>query len=64
MQDLLNFVYERCRKWRLKINFSKTNVMHFRNKDRICSHFEFKIGSEVLSILLFIDISEFILMKI
>ena len=49
MQDLLNFVYEWCRKWRLKINFSKTNVMHFRNKGRMCSNFEF---------------SEFILMKI
>ena len=48
MQDLLNFVYECCRKWRLKINFSKENVMHFRNKGRMCSNFEFKIGSEAI----------------
>ena len=48
MQGLLNFVYEWCRKWRLKINFSKTNVMHCRNKGRMCSNFEFKIGSEAI----------------
>ena len=46
MQGFLNFVYEWYRKWRLKLNFSKTNVMHFRNKGRICSNFEFKVGSE------------------
>lgn len=63
MQELLNFVYELCRKWRLKINFSKTDVMQFRNKGRMCSNFEFKVA-RLMSTLLFIDISEFILMKI
>ena len=48
MQDLVNFVYEWCRKWRLKIIFSKTNVTHFINKGRMCSNFEFKIGSEAI----------------
>ena len=48
MQDLLNFVHEWCRKWRLIINFSKTNAMHFRNKGKARSNFEFKIGDQLL----------------
>ena len=31
MQELLNFVNDWCRKWRLIINLSKSNAMHFRN---------------------------------
>ena len=31
LQGLLNFVYEWCKRRMLKINFSKTSVMHFSN---------------------------------
>ena len=48
MQDLLNFVNEWCRKWRLIINFSKTNAMHFRNKGKRCSNFDFKVGNHTV----------------
>ena len=27
------------------INFSKTNAMHFRNKGKRCSNFDFKVGN-------------------
>ena len=46
MQDLLNFVNALCRIWRLKINFSKTNAIHFRNKGKNQSNFEFKVGNQ------------------
>ena len=46
MQDLLNFVNAWCRKWHLKINFSKTNAKHFRNKGKNQSNFEFKVGNQ------------------
>ena len=46
MQDLLNFVYEWCKKWRLQINFSKTNAIHFRNRGKRCSDFELKLGNQ------------------
>ena len=48
MQTLLNFVNDWCRKWRLIINFSKTKVMHFRNKGKQCSDFDFKVGNETV----------------
>ena len=32
LQDQLNYFYEWCNKWRLSINNSKTNVVHFRPK--------------------------------
>ena len=46
MQNLLNYVYDWCRKWRLIINFSKTSVVHFRNRGKHRSEFEFKIGNQ------------------
>ena len=48
MQNLLNFVNEWCRKWRLIINFSKTNAMHFRNKGKRCSNFDLKVGNHTV----------------
>ena len=48
LQDLLRYVYEWCRKWRLRINFSKTKTIHFRNKGKQRSDFEFKIGDDIL----------------
>ena len=48
LQDLLRFVHEWCRKWRLKINQTKTKVMHFRNKGKVCSDFQFKLGDDII----------------
>ena len=44
MQDLLNFVHEWCRKWRLVIIFSETNATHFRNKGKAHSNY----GDQIL----------------
>ena len=41
-------MYEWCNKWRIEINFSKTEAMHFKNKGRRCSYFEFKIGHDII----------------
>ena len=48
LQDLLRFVHEWCRKWRLKINQRKTKVMHLRNKRKDCSDFQFKLGDDII----------------
>ncbi len=32
LQDILHYVEKWCKKWRLKINVDKTNVVHFRGK--------------------------------
>ena len=48
MQELLNFVNDWCRKWRLIINLSKSNAMHFRNKGKRRSNFDFKVGNETI----------------
>ena len=44
MQAMLDFVHEWCRKWRLRINNAKSNVVHFRNKGKECSTFGFHTG--------------------
>ena len=31
MQKLLNYLGNWCKKWRVKINFDKSSVIHFRN---------------------------------
>ena len=48
MQELLNFVNDWCRKWRLIINLSKSNAMHFRNKGKRRCNFDFKVGNETI----------------
>ena len=48
MQTLLNFTYDWCQKWHMKINMSKTKVTHFRKPDQPCSLKELKIGEHVL----------------
>lgn len=32
LQEMLNIMSNWCKKWRIKVNVSKTNVMHFRPK--------------------------------
>ena len=33
LQNMLDIVYEWCRKWRLHVNCSRSKVMHFRKKN-------------------------------
>ncbi|KAK6191131.1 hypothetical protein SNE40_002872 [Patella caerulea] len=48
LQLMLNCVNEWCYKWRLQINNSKSNILHFRTVNTERSKFEFKCGRETL----------------
>ena len=41
LQGLLNVTERWCRKWRLEVNMSKTNILHIRGKQRPQSRFTF-----------------------
>ena len=49
MQDMLNYVNEWCSKWRLKVNPTKSNVVHFRNSGKQRSNYQFHVGVHNLS---------------
>ena len=46
MQTMLDFLHEWCKQWRLRINYAKSNVLHFRNKGKERGIFEFHIGNQ------------------
>ncbi len=48
LQNLLNCVYEWCTNWKLKINMEKSKIIHFRNKRRRETEFNFYIGRDVV----------------
>ena len=48
MQTMLDFTNDWCNKWRLGINHSKSNCMHFRNKGKSRSKYLFKVKGYVL----------------
>ena len=48
LQTMLDFVHEWCDKWRLRIHYAKSNVMHFQNKGKDCSNFNFHIGNQMV----------------
>ena len=57
LQKILKCIEEWCKKWRLKVNSEKTNVVHFRKKGKSISGFEFVFDNTVLSI---IDIYQYL----
>jgi hypothetical protein len=48
MQKMLDFLFEWCRKWRLKVNYTKSQSIHFRNRGKQRSNYEFKIGNQIV----------------
>ena len=48
MQTLLDFTHTWCETWHMKINMSKTKVMHFRKRNNPRSEFELKLGDHLL----------------
>ena len=46
VQAMLDYVHDWCRKWRQRINYAKSNVIHFRNKGKERSNFVFRIGDQ------------------
>ncbi len=45
LQHLVDILHAWCFKWRLKVNVDKTKIIHFRNKNRPKSDFDFCINS-------------------
>lgn len=50
LQEMLNSMYNWCRKWRLVVNESKTNIVHFRKSRKRCTEFIFKYGDNVINV--------------
>lgn len=50
LQRMLDHMYNWCIKWRLKINETKTNVMHFRGKNVKATAHPFKFGDISLTL--------------
>ncbi len=48
LQALINFTHKWCQKWRMKINESRTKIMHFRNTRKPRSRFSFKFGESII----------------
>ena len=48
MQRMLNHISIWCRKWRLRINYTKSAVIHFRNKGKNRSNYVFQVGNETI----------------
>ena len=63
LQIMLDFVHEWCDKWRLRINYAKSNVMLIRNKGKDCSNFNFHIGNQMVKYTKFTVTLAFICMR-
>ena len=48
MQRMLDHVSNWCNKWRLRVNYTKSAVMHFRNKGKRRSEYAFHIGNKTI----------------
>ena len=45
LQKMSDYIHSWCRKWRLRVNTSKSKIMHFRPKRRQRTQFFFKMGN-------------------
>ena len=59
MQHVLDILWKWCEKWRINVNISKSNIMHFRRDQLPRSTFNFKIGNQPLLIVTDILVSSF-----
>ncbi len=48
LQTMLNKLNEWCSKWKMSINETKTNVVHFKNKHQLKTQYVFKVGNNSL----------------
>ena len=48
LQQLLDVAENWCKKWRIKVNISKSKTIHFRNKNQQCGEFRHQFGGELL----------------
>ena len=49
LQTQLDMVHTWCYKWRLRVNTSKTKIMHLRRKTQPRSNYQFHIGDQIIS---------------
>ena len=50
LQSMLNKLGEWCKKWRLKVNIGKTNIIHFRTKSQVSTNYSFTLGNKSVKI--------------
>jgi hypothetical protein len=50
LQNMLNKVSDWCKNWRMKINPTKTNIVHFRKQSQNKTDYLFKIGDDIISV--------------
>ncbi len=50
LQTILTKLNEWCSKWKMSINETKTNVVHFRNKHQLKTQYVFKVGNNSLNV--------------
>ena len=48
LQTLLNTLNDWCTKWKLRVNYNKSNVIHFRKKRVKQSNVKFQLGEKCL----------------
>ena len=51
LQSMVNSLYDWCKKWRMRVNVSKTKIVHFRTKSQPCTSYEFICGNEAIEII-------------
>ena len=50
LQTMLNCVHQWCNKWKISINATKSQIVHFRKRRRPCTSFKFTTGENELKI--------------
>ena len=50
LQRLISIVHSWCRKWQLIVNIDKTRIIHFRKSSTLCTPFDFKYGTNQLTV--------------
>ncbi len=50
LQTMPNKLNEWCSKWKMNINETKTNVVHFRNKHQLKTQYVVKVGHKSLNV--------------
>ena len=49
LQAMLECVNTWCCQWMVRVNVTKSKIMHFRGRTKKCSNFVFRLGDEHLS---------------
>ena len=50
LQEMISTLYTWCRKWRMRVNVTKTKIVHFRVKSQTKSTYKFMYGTDEIEI--------------